>query len=212
MNPRTFEIIEEVSTQGIWTWLEVDKNSGSLYLEFDNFKLIDGVIKSDNSYQCELAIRFGDNLSLSIFYEDILDLEFLNFKREIIDEVFNSNLKITDKIEYFYREFSIKISKIRFQDYELLKELNNKFKNKKILIGDGLENFDFLIIISCEKFAISVGANFVNCFNDFESLNDDDIKRLSNNWILYYLDYWDKKGTCKEYKLDLLCEEFPFEL
>ena len=56
-----------------------------------------------------------------------------------------------------------------------------------------------------------VGGDFVNCFNDFESLDDDEIKRVSNNWILYYLDYWNKKGTDKEYAEDLLCEEFPLK-
>ena len=50
-----------------------------------------------------------------------------------------------------------------------------------------------------------------NFFNDFEALDDDEIKRVSNTWMMYYLDYWNKKGTDKEYDEDPLCEEFPLK-
>ena len=97
-----------------------------------------------------------------------------------------------------------------FEAYDNKKILvdNRKGNDKKL---DEKEGYDFLLSFECENIAVVVGGDFVNCFNDFESLNDDEIKRVSNNWILYYLDYWNKKGTDKEYDEDLLCEEFPLK-
>ena len=42
-------------------------------------------------------------------------------------------------------------------------------------------------------------------------LEYDEIKRVSNTWMMYYLDYWNRKGTDKEYDEDPLCEEFPLK-
>ena len=61
MNSRSKEIIEEAISQGKWVWLEIDDNSNSLYLEFENLKLSSRLIL-DNSYRGELAIRFGQNI------------------------------------------------------------------------------------------------------------------------------------------------------
>ena len=94
-----------------------------------------------------------------------------------------------------------------------MNEIKGRYNHKKDLADnrDDNKSFDFLLSFECEDIAIAVGGDFVNCFNDFESLNDDEIKRVSNNWILYYMDYWNKKGTEKEYEVDLLCEEFPLK-
>ncbi len=45
-------------------------------------------------------------------------------------------------------------------------------------------------------------------FNDFESLNDHDIKKLSNQWWVYWVDYWKSKKTDHEYEYDPACEVF----
>lgn len=232
MNKRTIEIIEEVSSQGVWTWLELDNNSNSLYLEFKNFKLLDNNdfninsygLFEDNKFNCsnksnkfidyngDLVIRFGNNLFFSIFYNNLEDLNFLNIKESIFNELFCFNKKFSDLDNpYFYTEFSKRLSKLKFQDYDLLNDLENKFKFNNILINnDDNSHYDFLLVLDCDDVAIAVGCDFIHTFNDAESLNDDDIKRLSNKWVLYYLDYWDKKGTNEEYKYDLLCEENPF--
>ncbi|MCQ2977809.1 MAG: hypothetical protein MJ232_07340 [archaeon] len=212
MNPRTFKIIEEVSSQGIWSWLEIDNLSNSLYLEFQNLKLLEDMVIWGDDYNGNLAIRFGDNLSLTIFYNNVSDCKFLKFKEDELEDLFSSDIQIIDKLDYFYREFSKDICKLKFQDYEYLEVLSVNFKNKKVLIKSDSNDYDFSLIVECDDLAIVVGANLVHCFNDSESLNDDDIKRLSNKWILYYLDYWKKKGSSEEYAMDLLCEEFPFEL
>ena len=178
MNSRSKEIIEEAISQGRWTWLEIDNNSNSLYLEFENLKLSSQPIY-DNSYRGELAIRFGQNIYFALFFNEKEDLNFLRFNEDYMNQLLESDEFITDRFPYFYQEFLKPITKFKFQD--------------------------------CEDIAIAVGGDFVNCFNDFESLNDDEIKRVSNNWILYYMDYWNKKGTEKEYEVDLLCEEFPLK-
>ena len=228
MNNRSKEIIEEAISQGKWTWLEVDNNSNSLYLEFENLKMSSQLIY-DNSYRGELAIRFGQNIYLSLFYNKKEDLIFLRFNEDYLNDLINSNSYITEKFPYFYQEFSKRVTKFKFQDFDYLKEIKDKYSNNLVLVdnrnkkvedetqNDLIDNqtknegYDFLLTFECEDIAIVVGGDFINCFNDFESLDDDEIKRVSNNWILYYLDYWNKKGTDKEYDKNMLCEEFPLK-
>lgn len=212
MNNRSKEIIEEAISQGKWTWLEIDSNSNSLYLEFENLKLSSQSI-FDNSYRGELAIRFGQNICLSLFYNKKEDLSFLRLNKDYFNELINSNQYITEKFPYFYQEFTKSIKKFKFQDNDYLKEIREKYSSQKDLVDMRNENksYDFSLAFECEDIAVVVGGDFINCFNDFESLNDDEIKRVSNNWMLYYMDYWNKKGTDKEYAEDLLCEEFPLK-
>lgn len=212
MNNRSREIIEEAISQGKWTWLEIDSNSNSLYLEFENLKMSSQSI-FDNSYRGELAIRFGQNIYLALFFEKKEDLDFLRINENHFNDLINSNSHITEWFPYFYQEFSRDIIKFKFQDYAYLNEIMENYTNKVELVdlSNDNKNYDFLLSFECENIAIAVGGDFVNCFNDFESLNDDEIKRVSNNWILYYLDYWNRKGTDKEYDEDPLCEEFPLK-
>ena len=219
MHPRSKEIIEEAISQGLWTWLEIDNNSNSLYLEFENLKLSSRPI-FDNSYRGELAIRFGQNIYLALFFNKKEDLGFLRFNEDFINQLINEDIKLTDKFPYFYQEFSKRLIKFKFQDFDYLNEIISKYSIKMDLVDNRKqkendlnenESYDFLLCFECEDVAVIVGGDFINCFNDFESLNDDEIKRVSNNWILYYLDYWNKKGTDKEYEEDLRCEEFPLK-
>ena len=219
MNTRSKEIIEEAISQGLWTWLEIDNNSNSLYLEFENLKLSSRPIFA-NSYRGELAIRFGQNIYLALFFNKKEDLGFLRFNEDFINQLINEDIKLTDKFPYFYQEFSKRLIKFKFQDFDYLNEIISKYSIKMDLVDNRKqkendlnenESYDFLLCFECEDVAVIVGGDFINCFNDFESLNDDEIKRVSNNWILYYLDYWNKKGTDKEYEEDLRCEEFPLK-
>ena len=212
MNNRSKEIIEDAISQGKWTWIEIDDNSNSLYLEFENLKLSSRPIL-DNSYRGELAIRFGQNIYLSIFYNKKDDLGFFKFDNDYLSHLLDSNEFLTEKFPYFYQELSKKVMEFKFQDYDYLKEITGKYKFKKVLADkrDQNENYDFLLSFECEEIAIAVGGDFINFFNDFESLDDDEIKRVSNTWMMYYLDYWNKKGTDKEYEEDPRCEEFPLK-
>ena len=219
MNNRSKEIIEEAISQGKWVWLEIDDNSNSLYLEFENLKLSSQPIL-DNSYRGELAIRFGQNIFLALFFNKKEDLGFLNFNEEYFNQIISSDIKLRDKFPYFYQEFYKKVTGFKFQDFDYLNQIIERYENKVILVDKREENdkditeketYDFLLSFECEDIAVAVGGDYINCFNDFEALDDDEIKRVSNNWMVYYLDYWNKKGTDKEYEEDLLCEEFPLK-
>lgn len=219
MNNRSKEIIEEAISQGKWTWLEIDSNSNSLYLEFENLKISSRPIL-DNSYRGELAIRFGQNIFLAVFFNEKDDLSFLRFDEDYFNQLISSDIKLIDKFPYFYQEFSLDVNKFKFQDSDYLNQIKENYRNEKVLADNRKkldeqlnknEDYDFLLTFECGKIAIAVGGDYINCFNDFESLNDDEIKRVSNNWILYYMDYWNKKGTDNEYEEDLLCEEFPLK-
>ena len=212
MNNRSKEIIEEVISQGKWTWLEIDDNSDSLYLEFENLKLSSRPI-IDNSYRGELAIRFGQNIYLVLFFNEKKDLDFLRFDEDYLIQLLNTDEYLSLRYTYFYQEFSKKVIKFKFQNHDYLKEITGKYKFKKVLADkrNENENYDFLLSFECEEMAIAVGGDYLNFFNDFESLDDDEIKRVSNTWMMYYLDYWNKKGTDKEYDEDPLCEEFPLK-
>ena len=216
MNRHSFEIIEDSISFGRWTWLELDKNSNSLYLEFENLQLLSKSIANDykpiqesrdNDYRGELAIRFAGNVHLSFLYDDKASFAFLDLKD---DSLLDSDIELTDIDSYFYREFSQDIRKFKFQDIAFSNDLREKYENEKVLIDIPKEkdNYDFLLSFELEDFAIIVKGDLINCFNDFESLDDEAIKRSSNDWILYYLDYIKKKGSSEEYKKDLLCENF----
>lgn len=101
------ELIEEVSSQGIWTWLEFDNNSNSLYTEFKNLKLADVAISNPFEYKDDLVIRFGNNLFLALFYNDIEDVDFLNLGRYNFEDIFYHNKKLSDLESpyFFYRIF-----------------------------------------------------------------------------------------------------------
>jgi|GEM_PF-1898492 len=254
MNNRSIKIIEEAISKGKWTWLEFDNNSNSIYLEFINLRLSSNPILNKYSYKGELAIRFGQNIYFSIFYNDCDDLKFLNLDNDLFNKIFLSDELLTDFYSYFYKEFSLDVVDFKFNDFDFLNKIKNDFSKTNILINNCKRDYsinsnnsnstidsavscsdsavsccdsansssdstsssigsfsDFLLCFRCENIAIVVGGNFVNCFNDFETLNDDDIKRLSNNWYLYFLNYWNKKGTDEELEFDLLCEEFPLK-
>ncbi|MBR5503095.1 MAG: hypothetical protein IKV87_01415 [Methanobrevibacter sp.] len=218
MNNRSFEIIEEAISNGLWTWLELDTYSNSLYLEFENLQLLSKAIVNKfkpvqesvyNDYRGELAIRFGTNIYLAILYDDEASFDFLDLESDFLDSLLSSDSKLSDSDSYFYREFKKEIRGFKFQDLNYLANLISKYDKKKVLVElpDNKDSYDFLLSFELDNFAIVVKGDFLSFFNDFESLNDEDIKRSSNDWILYYLEYWNKKGTDEEYDEDLLCEK-----
>ena len=146
MNSRSKEIIEEAISQGRWTWLEIDNNSNSLYLEFENLKLSSQPIY-DNSYRGELAIRFGQNIYFALFFNEKEDLNFLRFNEDYMNQLLESDEFITDRFPYFYQEFLKPITKFKFQDYDYLDEIKGRYNHKKDLADnrDDNKSFDFLL-------------------------------------------------------------------
>lgn len=221
MNSRSFEIIEEAISFGKWTWLEIDRNSNSLYLEFENLQLLSKAIVNKykpvqestyNDYRGELAIRFGENIYLAILYDDESSFDFLDLDKDFLDSILDSDIKLSDNDSYFYREFLKDIKGFKFQNPNYLFDLIKRYNNKKVLVElpSKKDSYDFTLSFEVDNFAIVVKGDFISCFNDFESLDDEDIKRASNDWILYYLDYLNKKGTDEEYDEDFLCENVSF--
>lgn len=222
MNKRSKEIIEDAFSQGKWTWLEIDGNSDSLYLEFEKLRFISRLVINqlydlsntnyEQDYRGELAIRFGQNLYFSLFYNETEDLEFLDLDNDYLERLLSGDEKITDENSYFFKNFELDVKNFKFQDLELKMDIIRRFKNRKVLIDSSQnQNYDFFLCFECENIAAILGGDMINFFNDYDALNDDEIKRISNNWYMYYMDYWNKKGSEKEYELDLLCEEIPLK-
>ena len=125
----------------------------------------------------------------------------------------DENIQLSEIYPYFFRDLAQKVGDFKFQDYDFLKSLDFQFENKKVLLGKPYLNneFDFLLAFTVDNIALVAGGNLINFFNDSESLSDEDIKKASNNWMVYYLKYWLNKGTPNEYKKDFLCEENPLK-
>lgn len=180
---------EAVSSAGRWTWIELADDS--IQLEFEEVQLYKPTLEKYGRHSSEIAIRLADNTFFTIFYNNDEDMKFISLENDFSFEISENGLK--------------------FQDFNILKKINNDYNFKKTLIGEypsDIKNgdFDFLLTIIFENIAIVCGANQLNFFNDFESLNDEDIKKLSNQWWIYWIDYWKSKKTNNQYEYDPACE------
>ena len=163
MNNRSKEIIEDAISQGKWVWLEIDDNSDSLYLELENLKLSSRPIL-DNSYRGELAIRFGQNIYLALFFNEKENLDFLRFDENYLNQLVNSNEYLSLRYPYFYQEFSKKVKGFKFQNPDYLTEIEAKYKFKKVLADkrNENENNDFILSYECEEIAIEKGFKYMD--------------------------------------------------
>jgi hypothetical protein len=190
MNNRSLEILEEsIGPSGKWASLEIANDS--IYLEFKDVQLG----KPQKDKDLKISIRFANNAFLCFFYKDIWDIDFLT--------------SYDFSNQSFFKEFSYKIKKIKFQDFSYLDEISKRFDKEKILPPNddydvyNLRN-DFFLIFELDKIAICISANEMDFFNEFERLDDNLIKELSNQWILYFLEYCNKTKIRK----DQMCEDF----
>lgn len=196
MKQRTLQLMEEaISSAGKWVWFELANDS--FQIEFEDVQLYKPSSRN-KKHSSELAIRLADNGFFSLFYNEIEDINFLSAEGYIYDDF----------------SFNLLSDGLKFQDFEFSKKTANSYIYEKSLIGKPFEDIlegecDFLLTIRFDKIAIVCGANQLHFFNEFESLNDEDIKRLSNQWCVYWLDYWKSKETDK-YEYDPACEVFPF--
>ncbi|BBL61473.1 MAG: hypothetical protein ISP01_04980 [Methanobrevibacter arboriphilus] len=221
MKQKTLRLMEDaISSAGRWTWLETSENS--IQLDFEDVQLYKPSLEKYTKHSSEITIRLADDPFFTIYYNDYQDINFLNIKN-------NLNIKNSKKKNYFLKEedlqikddFSYKIIEngLKFQDFNLFEKINKDYKFKKTFLGniDHFSNInndffnidvDFLLVVIFDDIAIVCGANQINFFNDFESLNDHDIKKLSNQWWVYWVDYWKSKKTDHEYEYDPACEVF----
>lgn len=189
MNTGSLRRIEEViKNSGVWSFLEIAPNS--IYLSFDNVELGDPNMDEDFLFD----IRFADDLFLVFFYNNIWDIEFISD--------FNPNVQRIDK------ELDFKLSNIRFLDFKYLDYFFEKYKKSKVVVGSedfSIKNIrnDFFMLFECEEIGVVVGGNQMDFFNKSEKLDDYSLKELSNQWMIYLIDYKSKRNVLKK---DSVCE------
>ncbi|WP_299523923.1 hypothetical protein [uncultured Methanobrevibacter sp.] len=189
MNSKSLELIEDVITPfGIWDSLEIVQDS--IYLEFSDVEL--GNPKYDDSLN--LSFRFSDKSFIVFFYNNIWDADFLanfDFKNHFINE-----------------DFVLKVKKIKFLDFEYLNTFfYNYAKNKVISLDETFDihniRNDFFVLLETEELAIAMGGDKMDFFFNDEKLDDDTLKKASNQWVLYFLKYRLKRNIVMK---DPMCE------
>jgi len=197
MNQKTLNLMKEaISAAGKWTWMEIANDS--VQLEFDNVQLHNLRLNELKSHSSIIAIRLANNAFFKLFYNNDEDERF---EKDFLDIICETSYNLNNK-------------NFKFQDFSLLDIIENKYKYQKDLLDNSknsIENgeIDFLLCFTTDKVGVATGGNQIQFFNEFNILNDKQIKKLSNKWWIYWVDYWKKKNTLNEYEYDPACEIFP---
>ncbi|WP_405305399.1 hypothetical protein [Methanobrevibacter sp.] len=193
MNGRSLKLIREVMiNSGKLTSIEISQDS--IYLEFKDVEL--GVPKEIEDFS--LTVRFALDSFITIFYNNIWDIEFLSkydFKNQLLSE-----------------EIFFEIEEIKFVDFEYLNTFFYDFKKEKsisVVEDFNIHNIrnDFFMLIKTKEIAIAVGGNQMDFFTKHERLTDASLRDLSNQWMLYFLRYHLKRNLIK----DPMCENHPLK-
>ena len=191
MNVRSLKLIRDVIiNSGKWTSIEMAQDS--IYIEFKDVEL--GKPKGDDDMS--LTVRFAGDSFFTIFYNNIWDIDFLSkydYKNRLLSE------------EVFF-----KVKDIKFIDFEYLNTFFYNFKSEKtISTSDDFDihniRNDFFMLVESKDVAFVVGANQMDFFTPFERLDDASLRELSNDWMLYFLNYHLKRNIIK----DSMCENHP---
>ena len=191
MNTRSLKLIRDVIiNSGKWTSIEMAQDS--IYLEFKDVEL--GTPKSND--EMSLTVRFAEDSFFTVFYNDIWDIDFLskyNYKQQLLSE-----------------EVLFDVQDIKFIDFEYLNTFFYNYKSEKTV--SVVEDFDihnirndFFMLVETKEIAFAVGANQMDFFSPFERLDDASLRELSNQWMLYFLNYHLKRNIIK----DPMCENHP---
>lgn len=191
MNTRSLKLIRDVIiNSGKWTSIEMAQDS--IYLEFKDVEL--GTPKSND--EMSLTVRFAEDSFFTVFYNDIWDIDFLskyNYKHQLLSE-----------------EVLFDVQDIKFIDFEYLNTFFYNYKSEKTV--SVVEDFDihnirndFFMLVETNEIAFAVGANQMDFFSPFERLDDASLRELSNQWMLYFLNYHLKRNIIK----DPMCENHP---
>ena len=191
MNARSLKLIREVIiNSGKLTSVEISQDS--IYLEFRDVEL--GVPKETEDFT--LTVRFALDSFITVFYNNIWDIEFLskyNFKSQLLSE-----------------DVLYDVEEIKFVDFEYLNNFFYDFKKEKTI--SVVEDFnihnirnDFFMLIKTKEIAIAVGGNQMDFFTKYEKLDDASLRELSNQWMLYFLRYHLKRNIIK----NPMCENHP---
>ena len=191
MNTRSLKLISEVIVNsGKWNSIEISKDS--VYIEFKDVEL--GTPKSDEGFS--LTARFAEDSFFTVFYNNIWDIDFLskfNYKHHLLSE------------HVFF-----KVKEVKFIDFEKLNSFFYDFKDEKTFsMNDDFDihniRNDFFMLADCGDVAIVAGGNQMDFFSPFERLDDASLRELSNDWMLYLLNYHLKRNLIK----DPMCENHP---
>ena len=193
MNIRSLKLIREVIINS-GKLISVEVSQDSVYLEFNDVEL--GVPKETEDFT--LTVRFADDSFITAFYDNIWDIEFLakyDFKNQLLSE-----------------EVLYEIEDIKFVDFEYLNTFFYDFKKEKtISVVDDFDihniRNDFFMLIKTKEIAIAVGGNQMDFFTKEERLDDSSLRELSNQWMLYFLKYHQKRNILIK---DPMCENHPF--
>lgn len=191
MNTRSLKLIRDVIiNSGKWTAIEMAQDS--IYIEFKDIEL--GKPKSDEDMS--LTVRFAEDSFFTIFYNNIWDIDFLSkydYKNQLLSE-----------------DVLFDVKEVKFIDFEYLNTFFYNFKSEKTI--SSIEDFnihnirnDFFMLVETKELAFAVGANQMDFFTPFERLDDASLRELSNEWMLYFLTYHQKRNLIK----DPMCENHP---
>lgn len=190
MNTRSLKLIRDVMiNSGKWTSIEISQDS--IYLGFKNVELGD-----PKSGDMSLTVRFAEDSFLSVFYNNIWDVDFLSrydYKNQLLSE-----------------EMDFDVKDIKFIDFEYLNTFFGNYKSEKTI--SSIEEFsvhnirnDFFMLVETRDIAFVAGGNQMDFFTSFERLDDASLRELSNDWMLYFLNYHLKRNIIK----DPMCENHP---
>lgn len=194
MNSRSLKLIRDVIVNS-GKLVSVEISQDSIYLEFRDVEL--GVPKETEDFT--LTVRFAVDSFITIFYDNIWDIDFLakyNFKNRLLSE-----------------EVLFDVDDIKFVDFEYLNTFFYDFKKEKtISVVDDFDihniRNDFFILIRAKEIAIVVGGNQMDFFTKEERLDDSSLRELSNQWMLYFLKYHQKRNILIR---DPMCENHPLK-
>ena len=171
----------------------VEISGDSIYLEFIDVEL--GTPKNDEDLS--LTMRFAKNSFFTVFYDNIWDIDFIS--------------SFNYKNHYLMEEPLLNVRKIRFLDFEYLNTFFYNYQKQKDFTQEkefDVHNIrsDFFCLLEFGNIAIAVGGNEMDFFTPTSRLDDNILKELSNQWMIYYLTYHQKRNIIK----DPMCENHPF--
>ncbi|WP_407431629.1 hypothetical protein [Methanobrevibacter sp.] len=192
MKSNSLKLIEDV-VGNFAKLASVEISEDSIYLEFIDVEL--GVPKNDDDLT--LSMRFAKNSFLTVFYDNIWDIDFVsnfNYRNHFLQE-----------------DVLLDVRKIRFLDFEYLNTFFYNYSKQKDFTLDkefDIHNIrcDFFCLIEFGEIAIAVGGNEMDFFTPTQRIDDGLLKELSNQWMMYYLTYHQKRNIIK----DPMCENHPF--
>ena len=191
MNTRSLKLIRDtVINSGKWVSLEIAQDS--IYIDFTDVELG----KPKNNEQMYLTVRFAEESFFTVFYNNIWDIDFLSkydYKKQILSE-----------------EVDFEVKDVKFIDFEYLNTFFYNYKNEKTVTN--IDEFsihnirnDFFMLVETKEIAFAVGGNQMDFFTPYERLDDASLRELSNEWMLYFLNYHLKRNIIK----DSMCENHP---